>query len=226
VRYQAVVFDFFGTLTVASSPERRAASLAEIAAVIGASVEEFRPAWWETWPERCVGALGDFPTALAEVARRIGLTVSADQLAKATELRRASERSFRVLRADAVDTLKELRESGVGTALISDCTDELSDEWETLAVAPYVQVPIFSFTARLRKPDPRIYALAFEGLGVRPSDCLFVGDGGSNELPGAKAAGMTAVRILDDGAVHHRFEPVEWDGDAIDSLSSVLTLVR
>jgi len=227
VRYKAVIFDFFGTLTVASSPEMRAASLAEVADAIGIPVEEFRPAWWDVWPERCVGAMGDFPTALAAVARGLGHSPTDEQIAKATELRRASERSFRVMRPDAVDTLATLREWGLGTALISDCTDELSDEWETVPVAPYIQVPVFSFTARLRKPDPRIYALAFEGLSVQPSDCLYVGDGGSHELPGARATGMTAVRILDEvGLVHHRFEPVEWDGDTIDSLASVLTLVR
>ncbi|MBO2454404.1 HAD family hydrolase [Actinomadura barringtoniae] len=227
MRYKAVVFDFFGTLTIASSPERRAASLAEVAGAIGVPVGEFRPAWWEVWPERCVGAMGDFPAALAEIARRLGHTPTAEQIAKATELRRASERTFRVMRPDAVDTIATLREWGLGTALISDCTDELPDEWETVPVAPYIQVPIFSYTARLRKPDPRIYALAFEGLGVQPSDCLYVGDGGSHELPGAKAAGMTAVRVLDnDGVAHHRFEPVEWDGDEIESLADILPLVR
>jgi len=31
-------------------------------------------------------------------------------------------------------------------------------------------------------------------LNVKPEDCLFVGDGGSNELPGAVNAGMKAVQ--------------------------------
>ena len=31
-------------------------------------------------------------------------------------------------------------------------------------------------------------------LGVKAEECLFVGDGGSDELPGAKNAGMTALQ--------------------------------
>ncbi|MFI0448753.1 HAD family hydrolase [Actinomadura sp. 6N118] len=226
MRYKAVVFDFFGTLTVASAPERRASAILAIAEAIGAPPEEFRTLWWQTWAERCVGAMGDFSTALADVAGRLGVSATAEQLAAAAELRRSGERSFRNLRRDAVSTLRTLREWNVNIALISDCTDELPDEWHTLEVARYIQVPVFSFTARLKKPDPRIFALACEGLGVEPADCLFVGDGGSDELAGATAAGMTAVRILDEGTVHHRFEPVNWTGPEIESLSEVLDLVN
>lgn len=219
------MFDFFGTLTVASSPQRRTAAIAEIATAIGAPIEEFRTAWWQTWAERCTGAMGDFPTALAGVAARLGIDVSEQSLADATELRRRGERTFRVLRRDALPTLQTLRERGLSTALISDCTDELADEWADSPIAPYIQVPIFSCTAGYKKPDPRIYALACDGLGVAPSDCLYVGDGGSDELTGATTAGMTAVRILDDGGEHHRFEPVEWHGPQIHTLAEILPLV-
>ena len=46
----------------------------------------------------------------------------------------------------------------------------------------------------MKKPDSCIYEEAARRLGVTPSECLFVGDGGSDELPGAKAAGMTAIQ--------------------------------
>ncbi|MDE7239961.1 MAG: HAD hydrolase-like protein, partial [Lachnospiraceae bacterium] len=38
-----------------------------------------------------------------------------------------------------------------------------------------------------------IYELAMQRLHVSPEACLFVGDGGSNELCGAKEAGMGTV---------------------------------
>ncbi len=47
----------------------------------------------------------------------------------------------------------------------------------------------------LVKPDPAIYQLACQRLGVIPEDCRYVGDGGSNELTGADASGMRAVLI-------------------------------
>jgi putative hydrolase of the HAD superfamily len=225
MRYRAVVFDFFGTLTVASSPKHRVASIDEVAGVIGAPAEEFRTLWWQTWPERCTGAMGDFGTALRDIAARLGVDVSERALIEAVEARRRSERQFRTLRADALATLRTLRDLGVGTALISDCTEELPDEWADSPVAPYIQVPVFSCTAGMKKPDPRIYALACAGLDSAPADCLYVGDGGSAELPGATAVGMSAVRILDHGGEHHRFEPVTWDGPHITTLAEVCDLV-
>src|ERR1700754_4125376 len=100
MRYRAVVFDFFGTLTVAGSPQRRAAALDEIALAIGAPVEEFRTLWWSTWPERCTGAMGGFTAALRDVDARLGVQASDQALGEATELRRSSERRFRALRHD------------------------------------------------------------------------------------------------------------------------------
>jgi putative hydrolase of the HAD superfamily len=225
MRYRAVIFDFFGTLTVSSSPQRRIAAITEVATAIGAPAEEFRTLWWQTWPQRCTGAMGDFATALRDVAARLGLEVSESALTAAAQARRRSERGFRTLRDDALTTLRTLRDWGVGTALISDCTDELPDEWAGSPAAPYIQVPVFSCTAGMRKPDPRIYALAYEGLGHAPADCLYVGDGGSNELPGATAAGLSAIRILDGEGEHHRFEPVDWPGPHITTLAEVCELV-
>jgi len=44
----------------------------------------------------------------------------------------------------------------------------------------------------MRKPDPRIYRLALDGLGVEPKEAAFVGHKAS-ELRGAKAVGMTTI---------------------------------
>lgn len=52
---------------------------------------------------------------------------------------------------------------------------------------------VFSCNVGLLKPDRQIYELAMEHLNVSPEQCLFVGDGGSNELCGAKSAGMGTV---------------------------------
>jgi len=48
---------------------------------------------------------------------------------------------------------------------------------------------------RCEKPDPRIYHLALERLKVKPQDCLYVGDGSSHELTGARKVGMHPVQI-------------------------------
>lgn len=44
-----------------------------------------------------------------------------------------------------------------------------------------------------KKPEPQIYKIAMEKMNCKPEECIFVGDGGSDELKGAKEAGMKTV---------------------------------
>ena len=83
---------------------------------------------------------------------------------------------------------------------------------------------ILSFEVGMAKPDPRIYALAAERLGVNAKDCLYVGDGSDGELSGAERAGMTAVLMRapydqEDG------ERQGWEGRRISGIAEVLGLV-
>lgn len=55
-------------------------------------------------------------------------------------------------------------------------------------------VVIESSIVGLRKPDPRIYEMACESLGVDPVEAVFLDDLGTN-LKGAKALGMTTIKV-------------------------------
>ena len=46
----------------------------------------------------------------------------------------------------------------------------------------------------MRKPDPRIYALACERMGVAPAEVVYLDDLGINLKP-AKAQGMTTIKV-------------------------------
>jgi putative hydrolase of the HAD superfamily len=46
----------------------------------------------------------------------------------------------------------------------------------------------------LRKPDPRIYQIACERLGVRPEEAIFLDDIGANLKP-ARALGMATIKV-------------------------------
>ena len=47
----------------------------------------------------------------------------------------------------------------------------------------------------LRKPDPRIYRMMTETLGVDPRDCVYLDDLGVNLKP-AREMGMTTIKVL------------------------------
>jgi putative hydrolase of the HAD superfamily len=48
----------------------------------------------------------------------------------------------------------------------------------------------------LRKPDPRIYRMMVEALGVNPERCVYLDDLGVNLKP-ARAMGMTTIKVHD-----------------------------
>ncbi|MGD9892814.1 MAG: HAD family hydrolase [Vicinamibacterales bacterium] len=45
------------------------------------------------------------------------------------------------------------------------------------------------------KPEPAIYHHCLNALGLDGGECLFVGDGGSNEFEGARRVGMSPVFV-------------------------------
>ncbi|MER2221937.1 MAG: HAD family hydrolase, partial [Rhodococcus sp. (in: high G+C Gram-positive bacteria)] len=60
-------------------------------------------------------------------------------------------------------------------------------------VYPFFDDSIFSCDVGLLKPDPAIFRLSLENLHVHPAEALFVGDGGSREMQGAKQTGLGTV---------------------------------
>ena len=126
----------------------------------------------------------------------------------------------------AIETLSCLRQDGYKTGLISDCTHEIPVVWPETPFAPLIDAAIFSCLVGFRKPDPRIYQLAARQLDVQPEQCLYVGDGGSQELSGALKIGMHPVLIRPDAdsSEPHLINREGWDGPVVSSLRDVLTL--
>jgi putative hydrolase of the HAD superfamily len=55
-------------------------------------------------------------------------------------------------------------------------------------------VMIESSKIGIRKPDPRIYQMMCEQLGVKPDACVYIDDLGGNLKP-ARAMGMTTIKV-------------------------------
>jgi putative hydrolase of the HAD superfamily len=113
-----------------------------------------------------------------------------------------------------------LRDRGLRIGLVSDCTSELPDAWPRLAVAPFVDAPVFSCVERTRKPDPRLFHAVADRLPADPAACLYIGDGGGRELTGASSIGMRAVLLAGPDWHEHRDHRTEadWAGPRISSL--------
>ena len=127
-------------------------------------------------------------------------------------------------RPDAEKTLTALRAKGHKIGLISNCSPKVPALWEKMSIASLVDEPLLSSVVGLMKPDPAIYQLACERLGVRPQQCLYVGDSG-DELAGASRMGMHPMLIrtrYDENPTGFRLSKNERPGSRISNLTEVL----
>ncbi|MCX5401688.1 HAD family phosphatase [Streptomyces sp. NBC_00102] len=116
---------------------------------------------------------------------------------------------------DVLDTLAELRRRGVRLAVVSDAWPDLPDLHEGLGIHHYFEVYAISAVLGCEKPDPRMYHHASTGLGLEPSECLFVDD-----LPELVSA---AMELGYEGRALCRTEATE-QVPSITSLTEVLEL--
>jgi putative hydrolase of the HAD superfamily len=227
-KLRAVVFDLYGTLVPEVPLSRWDGMFVDMAAALGADPEAFRAAWEDTIVERQTGVLGDVAASVRLICGRIGIEPLPVELSSALEVRAVMYRDLFRPQPGAVETLGWLRERGYRTALVTMCAPDTPALWHASAFEGSVDVLVFSSEVGLRKPDPAIYLAASDGMGVDPTECLYIGDGSNRELTGASLIGMTPVRIADpaeDGAVL-RTDRDEWEGPEIRSVAEVRTLLE
>ena len=227
--YRAVIFDLFGTLVHQFPASGYADSLEDMAEAVGIDFDTFHRAWvHDTWRERAIGTFHTIGAAVDYICRTNGVRPTPQQLEKATQIRYAFTRTALRPRDDAISTLRALKTQGLLLGLISDCTPEVPDLWPETPFAGLIDVPIFSSNVGTKKPDPHIYRMACEGLGVEPQECIYVGDGSSRELQGASALGMLAILIApphEERADPREWEGTTWAGERITALEEVLRFI-
>jgi len=96
--------------------------------------------------------------------------------------------------ADARDTVRTLVANGIKVAVVSDIHFDFRPEFEAEGLFEFIDAIILSFEHGVQKPDPAIFHLALEALGVQAVDALMVGDRASHD-GGAVAVGIPTVLL-------------------------------
>jgi putative hydrolase of the HAD superfamily len=227
-RFDAVVFDLYGTLVDEFRHDVFHANVREMAVDLGADPEGFEDAWTDTAMERQTGRHATVADNLRAICAALGVTVVDEALARAMAHRDAMYARYFRPRPGAEETLRAVKERRYPIALVSMCAPDTPALWRAGPLARFVDVEVFSCEVGLRKPDPAIYLRATELLGIEPDRCLYVGDGAYGEMGGAAAVGMTPVLIRDpdeEPGSALRPEAEEWDGRAVGHLSDVIAIV-
>lgn len=77
---------------------------------------------------------------------------------------------------EVADTLRALKVAGVQVAIISDIHFDLRPVFADAGLATLVGCFVLSFEYGVQKPNPRIFRVALDELGVEPAKALMVGD--------------------------------------------------
>lgn len=200
-RIQAVIFDMYETLVTQFSGPLYYGT--QIARDLGLAPEAFLPGWRATEAYRATGKL-TFEEVIAQLMKEHGL-YSSEKHRQVVEKRLAIQADcFNHLHPQILPMLSGLKQRGFKIGLITNCFSEEAKLIRESDLFAYFDAPCLSYELGVRKPDPAIYHACLGKLGVPAGNCLYVGDGGSQELETARALGMQAAQ-----AVWYRREEME-----------------
>ena len=222
---KVVVFDLFETLI--SEFDSGRPSHTEVAQTLQLPVKEFQQEYQNLRLARLTGQFSDYTAILRYIVWKLGGKSPENAIKTLAEHRySAGVAHLRRIEPEILDMLNEITTSGIRLGLISNTEGTGVLDWANSSLARFFEVTVFSNVVGMVKPDPHIYQHACKSLGVIPSDCMFIGDGNSDELQGAAQVWDVAVlrRVVSLSA--HR---LAWRGycDASSSrLSSIVPSIR
>lgn len=231
MKYEAVIFDFFGTLVDVFSRREYENMLLQMSSILSVPREEFTQLWYGTAKKRGTGIIRSIEANIEHICRELKVQVHDSQIEEVARVRFNFTVRSMTSNKGGIEVISRLKSEGYRIALISNCSSETPKIWEDLPLARLFDVTVFSCLVGLQKPDPRIYRLAVDHLAVRPESCLYIGDGDGEELLGAASIGMhpVLIRASDEDAndaLRTQAVSQKWDGPVIASLKEVLELVK
>jgi len=227
IQTDAVVFDLFGTL-VEFHVSQLHRLLAEMADSLGIPFELFLEHWSPAYAIAEISASWTVEDQLRQISSAFNLHPDPDVIALLGDRWRRFQRGLLVPKKQTLDTLQHLRVMGLKLGLLSNCPPDVHIMWPHSALAPLLDVTGFSSEMALRKPDLQSYRFACRRLSVQPHHALFMGDGGSQELSGAAAAGLRPVQLRavnDDPVNDQGLDREQWHGPNISRLGDLVLLI-
>lgn len=101
-----------------------------------------------------------------------------------------------VIFPDSEKLLKALKNRGYIVGVITNGPSILQNhKMDTSGLRPYCDIVVVSGDIGVHKPDPQIFIYTAKQLGLKPEECLYVGDHPVNDIQGSLDAGMHALRM-------------------------------
>ena len=217
---RAVLIDLYDTLVWSRWPSLRDL----IERRTGLDEGELVRAFVRTRPARSVGSYSSVQGDMTAVLEEAGVADDPTLVAELVEL----ERSFLVdgvhLYEDSVPVMRALRERGIVTAVVSNCSHSTRPIVDRLGLEDEADAIVLSFEVGVAKPDAGIYLTALERLRVAPDEAVFVDDQAAY-CDGAMRVGMSAFLIQREGAMPDEGTSEPGGRPVIEDLRALLDLV-
>lgn len=126
--------------------------------------------------------------------RRLGLEADARDLARRVYDEFGDPSRWRAY-GDVEPAFRRLRDRGLKVGVISNWDSRLASLLDGIGLGTLLETVVSSADVGLHKPDPRIFELACQRVGVKPARAAHVGDHHYADIVGAESAGLCAVLI-------------------------------
>ena len=189
---RAICFDLFNTLVNVGSVPVEVGSIT--ADILGVDKNRWREACFG--PHHDICGYSDAYENLLRMAHSLDPTIPLARIKQAVTARQRRF-DYALMNVDnaVIAGLQQLRQRGLKLALISNASTAEVSAWPASPLAAFFDSAVFSCECGSQKPQAQIYHHALTNLGMAATDCLFVGDGSSNEHQGAYAVGMRSVLL-------------------------------
>ncbi|MEV4948785.1 HAD-IA family hydrolase [Streptomyces sp. NPDC053755] len=129
---------------------------------------------------------------------------------------------YRELDPGAAPALEALRDLGIRLAVVSNSDGTLLEELDRWSLRGYFDVIVDSTVAGVEKPDPGIFRIAVDRLGLEAEHCWYVGDHVVNDVVGGMAAGIGEIVLYDRFELYRHIPGVH----RIAELPGLVTLAK
>lgn len=93
------------------------------------------------------------------------------------------------------EALARLKAAGIRMAVVSNSEGTVEAMLKSVGLDRYLETVVDSWVVGVAKPDPAIFRIALERLGVPASSAVMLGDVPAIDVDGARAAGVTPILI-------------------------------
>ena len=217
MKYKTIIFDLFGTLVPYVGEVEFTQSLYPLTKIFDVDLKVVQDFW--STSDGYYNAITEYTSTFERVkafSEIIGIKESV-KIEAAINSRLSIHADWLQPKRTTIETLKEIKAKNIKIGLISNCSAEVYELWETISISNYIDVPIFSCIEKMNKSEIDIFELCCSRLETSSKDIVYVGDS-IGELLFAQKLGMNPVLMKTR-------KKVNWTGEALEKPLDVLKVI-